>query len=141
MGRFPGRATAFMGAPSVFDSAVLRPRRTYFCFPGWLMLLLVSGTAFAGGPKYVAGVSFFNPGVMGQPVHWAGGEVNYYVDRGPLNSAVTNRQATAMVDAAAALWSAVPTAGVTLTDRGSLNEDVNGSNILISGTNFTVTNE
>jgi hypothetical protein len=34
-----------------------------------------------------------------------------------------------MVDAAAALWSAVPTAGVTLTDMGPLNEDVNGANI------------
>jgi len=32
-----------------------------------------------------------------------------------------------MVDAAAALWSAVPTAGVTLTDNGPLNEDVSGS--------------
>ena len=37
-----------------------------------------------------------------------------------------------MVDAAAALWSAVPTAGVTLTDMGPLNEDVNGSNIQVN---------
>ena len=37
-----------------------------------------------------------------------------------------------MVDAAAALWSAVPTAGVTLTDMGSLNEDVSGSNIQVN---------
>ena len=37
-----------------------------------------------------------------------------------------------MVDAAAALWSAVPTAGVTLTDMGPLNEDVNGSNIAVN---------
>ena len=35
-----------------------------------------------------------------------------------------------MVDAAAALWSAVPTAGVTLVDAGPLNEDVSGSNIV-----------
>jgi hypothetical protein len=77
----------------------------------------------------VAGVSFFNPGVLGQPVHWSGGQVNYYVDQGPLSSGVTNQQATAMVDAAAALWSAVPTAGVTLSDMGPLNEDVSGSNI------------
>jgi hypothetical protein len=108
----------------------------------WLLaLLLMPVSAVAGGPKYVAGVSYFNPGVVGQPVHWANGQLNYYVDQGPLNSSVTNAQATAMVDAAAALWSAIPTAGVTLTDKGALNEDVNGSNILISGTNFTVTNE
>jgi hypothetical protein len=37
-----------------------------------------------------------------------------------------------MVDAAAALWSAVPTAGVTLTDKGPLNEDVNGSDELVN---------
>jgi len=89
----------------------------------------------------VAGVSYFNPGVAGQPVHWASGQVNYYVDQGPLNSTVTNQQATAMVDAAAALWSAIPTAGVTLTDKGTLNEDVNGANLYLGGAHFAVTNE
>jgi hypothetical protein len=108
----------------------------------WLLaLLLVPASVVAGGPKHVAGVSYFNPGVVGQPLHWANGQLNYYVDQGPLNSSVTNAQAKAMVDAAAALWSAIPTAGVTLTDKGSLDEDVNGSSILISGTSFTVTNE
>ena len=106
-----------------------------------LALLLLAPAAFAGGPKYVAGVTYFNPAVLGQPIHWAGGQVNYYVDQGPLNSTVTNQQATAMVDAAAALWCAVPTAGVTLTDMGPLNEDVSGANIVVGGTNFTVTNE
>lgn len=94
-----------------------------------LLLLVSTAAAFAGGPKYVAGVSFFNPAVLGQPVHWSGGQLHYYVDQGPLNGTVNNQQATAMVDAAAALWSSVPTAGVTLTDMGSLNEDVSGSNI------------
>jgi hypothetical protein len=93
------------------------------------LALLAPAAVHAGGPKYVAGVSFFNPGVLGQPVHWPGGQVSYYVDQGPLNSEITNQQATAMVDAAAALWSAVPTAGVILTDQGSLNEDVSGANI------------
>jgi hypothetical protein len=106
-----------------------------------LLLWLAPAAAVAGGPKYVAGVSYFNPGVVGQPVHWANGQLNYYVDQGPLNSAVTNQQAKAMVDASAALWSAVSTAGVTLTDKGTLNEDVSGANIAVSGTNFTVTNE
>jgi hypothetical protein len=86
----------------------------------------------AGGPKYIAGTSFFNPAVIGQPVHWAGGQINYYVDQGPLSSFVSNQQATAMVDAAAALWSAVSTAGVTLTDSGPLNEDVSGANIAVN---------
>jgi hypothetical protein len=97
-----------------------------------IFLLLAPAPVLAGGPKYVAGTSFFNPAVLGQPVHWANGQVNYYVDQGPLSSSVSNQQATAMVDAAAALWSAVPTAGVVLTDRGPLNEDVNGSNIQVN---------
>ena len=104
-------------------------------------LLIVLPAAFAGGPRYVAGVTYFNPSVLGQPIHWAGGQLNYYVDQGPLSSTVTHQQAVAMVDAAAALWSAVPTAGVTLTDKGPLNEDVSGANIVASGTDFTVTNE
>src|ERR1035438_1419716 len=101
--------------------------------PAWplaaILLLLAPWTVWAGGPKYVAGVSFFNPAAKGQPVYWAGGQVNYYVDQGPLNGSVSNSQATAMVDAAAAIWSAVPTAGVTLTDKGQLNEDVTGWDI------------
>ncbi|HWA95550.1 MAG TPA: IPT/TIG domain-containing protein [Terracidiphilus sp.] len=85
-------------------------------------------TALAGGPKYIAGSTYFDPAVLGQPVHWKNGILNYYVDQGPLNASVPNAQAVAMVDAAAAIWSAVPTAGVVLTDKGSLNEDVNGLN-------------
>jgi hypothetical protein len=104
-------------------------------------LLGLAPAAVAGGPKYVAGVSYFNSGVIGQPLHWANGQLNYYVDQGPLNASVSNQQAKAMVDAAAALWSAIPTAGVTLTDMGALNEDVNGANIVVSGANFSVTNE
>jgi archaellum component FlaF (FlaF/FlaG flagellin family) len=125
---------------SVFYRSFARLCRATLALPIWL-LLFVSGTVHAGGPKYVAGTSFFNPGVLGQPMHWAGGQVNYYVDQGPFSSDLSNQQATAMVDAAAALWSAVSTAGVTLTDKGQLNEDVSGANIVVSGTNFTVANE
>ncbi|MGA3370839.1 MAG: IPT/TIG domain-containing protein [Terracidiphilus sp.] len=108
----------------------------------WLLAsLLAPAAAIAGGPRHVAGISYFNAGVLGQPIYWANGQLNYYVDQGPLNATVTNQQAKAMVDAAAALWSAVPTAGVTLTDMGQLNEDVSGANIVVSGTNFTVANE
>jgi len=97
-----------------------------------VLLLLVPARATAGGPKYIAGTSFFNPAVVGQPIHWADGQVSYSVDQGPLSGSVTNQQATAMVDAAAALWSAVSTDGVTLTDAGPLNEDVDGSNIAVN---------
>jgi hypothetical protein len=100
--------------------------------PALLLLALAPATACAGGPKYVAGPAYFNPSVLGQPLHWSGGQLRYFVDQGPLNSSISNVQVTAMVDAAAALWSAVPTAGVTLTDAGQLNEDVNGSNVQVN---------
>jgi hypothetical protein len=93
-------------------------------------VLLTPAVALAGGPRFIAGTAYFDPGVAGQPVHWAGGLVNYYVDQGPLNDQISNQQATAMVDAAAALWSTVLSAGVILTDRGSLNEDVSGANVV-----------
>ncbi len=96
------------------------------------MLVLTAPSVFAGGPKFVAGTDYFDPGVVGQPIHWAGGQVKYYVDQGPLNGSVTHDQATAIVDAAASLWSAVPTAGITLTNKGALNEDVNGTNTVVA---------
>jgi hypothetical protein len=95
-----------------------------------LTAAIAPATAFAGGPKYVAGTAYFNPAVVGQPVHWSGGVVNYYIDQGPLNGQINNLQATAMVDTAAALWNSVSTAGVLLTDSGSLNEDISGSNVV-----------
>ncbi len=113
--------------------------------PPWLLaalVLLSPPAAVAGGPRYVAGTSYFNAGVVGQPVRWANGQLNYYVDQGPLNGSVNHQQAAAMVDAAAAVWSAIPTVGVTLTDQGQLSEDVSGANIAVSNnTGFAVTNE
>ena len=96
----------------------------------FILLLLGCPALFAGGPKYVAGVSYFNPAVVGQPVIWEGGKVTYRVDQGPLSATVNNQQGRAMVDAAAALWSGVPTAAVQLTDGGELAEDVNGANVV-----------
>ena len=117
----------------MFDS--VRPSR--LCIVACLLGMAIAPSALlAGGPKYVAGSSYFNPAVMGQPVHWSGGQVQYYVDQGPLNGQIGNQQATAMVDAAAALWSAIPTAGVTLVDAGQLNEDVSSSNIVAGNAIF-----
>ena len=121
----------------MFASISIHSRKSTTRLLALSLTLLAPSIAFAGGPKYVAGVSFFNPAVLGQPIHWSGGQLHYYVDQGPLNSSVTNQQATAMVDAAASIWSAVPTARVTLTDMGSLNEDVNGSSI--AATNGIIT--
>src|ERR1700735_4266740 len=45
---------------------------------GCAWFLLGACAAYAGGPRYVAGVSYFNPAVLGQPVSWSGGQVRYY---------------------------------------------------------------
>ena len=103
-----------------------------------LTLLLAPETVLAGGPRYIAGATYFNPAVLGESLHWTNGQVNYYVDQGPLSSTVSNQQATAMVDAAAALWGAVPTAAVTLINRGPLNEDVSGSNIQVNSSGLII---
>lgn len=76
----------------------------------------------------MAGTTFFDPAAAGLPIRWAGGMVSYWVDQGPLNATIGNDQAVAMVDAAAALWNAVPTAAVSLKRQGWLNEDVSGTN-------------
>jgi hypothetical protein len=36
-------------------------------------------------PSTLPEPAYFNAAVLGQPVHWAGGQVNYYVDQGPLS--------------------------------------------------------
>jgi hypothetical protein len=98
-----------------------------------LAALLISSLPlplFAGGPRLVAGSTYFDSSAMGKSVRWAGGQVNYYVDQGPLSATVSNAEAVAMVDAAAALWSAVPTAAVSLADMGPLREDVSGFNAI-----------
>jgi len=121
-------AKVFPVALAIFPTS--KPRLFSF-----VLVLSASQIALAGGPKFVAGVNYFNPAVVGQAVHWSNGQVNYFVDQGPLNSEIDNQTAKAMVDAAAAIWTAVPTAAVNLIDAGNLAEDVSGANV-VPGTLF-----
>src|SRR5271170_393952 len=103
-------------------------RQAAFVLAILFFALLSLPSAFAGGPRWVAGVSYFGPSVLGQPLVWKNGVVNYYTDLGDLSPTVTQAQANAMVAAAAALWSGIPTAALQINATGSLAEDVNGSN-------------
>src|SRR5579864_2844860 len=47
-----------------------------------VLLIVLVELARAGGPQYVAGVSYFNAGLAGQPITWAGGTITYYSDLG-----------------------------------------------------------
>jgi IPT/TIG domain len=97
---------------------------------GSLTLLAGAAPSFAGGPRWVAGPSYFNASAKGQPVVWANGQINYYVDQGSLSATVNNAQANAMVASAVAVWNAVPTAAVKFTVIARLSEDVNGTNVM-----------
>lgn len=92
-------------------------------------LLLLSQLSFAGGPLYVAGVSTFQPGLAGTPITWANGNVLYYTDQGDLSPLLPSTTADQFVADAFSRWTSIPTAALTATRAGSLNEDVNGSNV------------
>lgn len=97
-----------------------------------IVAFLSAGLALAGGPKYVAGSSYFNTSSMGQPITWPLGQVNYYTDQGDLSPILPNAAANAFVANAFAQWTAAPTAALTAINAGQLAEDVNGSNIQVN---------
>lgn len=101
-------------------------------------VFLFAMIARAGGPEYVAGSSFFNSSMMGQPLIWSVGSVNYYTDQGDLSPILPNASANALVASSFAQWTAVTSAALNVTAAGQLAEDVNGSNIEINF-NGTVT--
>src|SRR5580698_1212054 len=95
------------------------------------IVLFFAVLARAGGPKYVAGSSYFNASTMSQPLTWSLGQVNYYTDQGDLSPILPNSAANAFVASAFAQWTSVSTAALTATNAGQLAEDVNGSNIAV----------
>jgi hypothetical protein len=101
------------------------------------MLMFGVEAAHAGGPRWVAGSSYFNASVEGQAVVWNGGQVTYYTDLGDLSAEVSQAQANAMVATAAAAWSGVSAAAVSITWGGSLAEDVNGTNVIAGANGVT----
>ena len=99
------------------------------CFRLVVMLVLGQAAALASGPHWVAGVTYFDPAAKGTPVVWAGGQVKYYLDQGRLSTLESNFSFSQILYDAAAVWSSVPTAQLTIVNAGTLNEDVNGSNV------------
>src|SRR5271165_4000746 len=94
------------------------------------MISLIAETrAYAGGPRWTAGSSYFNASAKGKPIVWANGQIGYYVDLGSLSPIVTENQARTMIANAVAVWNSVATAAVKITYKGMLSEDVNGTNV------------
>jgi hypothetical protein len=94
-----------------------------------VIVLLCTVVARAGGPKYIAGTSYFDPTVTGQPLTWIRGSLLYYTDQGDLSPALPNASANNFVAAAFNQWASVPTAALSPTRAGQLAEDVNGTNV------------
>jgi len=92
----------------------------------------------AGGPNYVAGTSYFEPSMTGQPLVWPGGVITYYTDQGDLSPFLPNASANSFVAGAFSQWTSVPTAAVTATSGGQLAENVSGSNVYVNA-NGTIT--
>src|ERR1700733_7227945 len=86
----------------------------------------------AGGPKCVAGWSYFDWTPSGQPLVWPQGEITYYTDQGDLSPILPNASANSFVASAFSQWTSVPTAALTATAEGQLAEDVNGTNVTVN---------
>ena len=86
----------------------------------------------AGGPKSIAGTSYFDPSTVGQPLVWSEGLITYYTDQGDLSSILPNASANSLVVDSFSQWSSVPTAAVAITRAGQLAEDVNGVNVILN---------
>ena len=87
----------------------------------------------AGGPKCVAGSSYFDATTKGQPLIWAQGTVLYYTDQGDLSPILPNATANSFVANAFSQWTSVPTAALAVSIGGPLAEDVNGTNVVRNG--------
>lgn len=94
------------------------------------LVLFISGSpSFAGGPKYIAGTTYFNSGMSGTPLTWANGSVVYYTDQGNLSPILPVPSADAFVASAFSQWTTISTAAISATRAGQLAEDVSGSNV------------
>src|ERR1700734_1902729 len=87
-----------------------------------------AATAWAGGPRWVTGPPYFT--TSGVPVVWYTNQPLYFTDPGDLSATVNHTSADALVAAAASVWN-VPTATLTLSQGGSLDEHVSGTNTFL----------
>ena len=93
-----------------------------------LCLCMVQTAAHGASVRWVTSRPPWN--YDGTPFTWNRNDLTYWVDNGPLSSAVPNATATTMVAAAAAVWN-IQYSNLTLTQGGSLAEDVSSSNVYL----------
>ncbi len=96
------------------------------------IVLAFSLSLRAGGPKQIAGPTYFDPSMTGQPLVWPQGLITYYTDQGDLSSILPNTSANSFVASSFAVWTSVSTAAIGATSGGELGEDVNGTNVILN---------
>ena len=89
-------------------------------------------SAQAGGPKYIAGASYFNSGLAGTPLTWSQGAITYYTDQGDLSPILPGPSADAFVASALSQWTSIPIVSVVVTHGGQLAENVSGANVFVN---------
>jgi len=97
------------------------------------LMLLLPQMGSAGGPRYIAGVNYFDAGTKGTPLTWAQGSISYYTDQGDLSPLLVHAAADLFVADAFSDWTSIPAAAVATTLAGQLGEDVNGTNVIANG--------
>ncbi len=86
----------------------------------------------AGGPKCIAGRSYFDPNTTGQPLTWPQGLITYFTDQGDLSPILPNALANSFVSDAFNRWANVSTAALNVSSGGILAEDVRGTNVTVN---------
>jgi hypothetical protein len=88
-----------------------------------LPLLLVSMSAFAGGPMAVGSPYI---GDDGKIVTWATMPIVYHLDGGPMSSTINHSAAVTRVAKMFSVWSSVSTASVSFTNGGAIKSVADG---------------
>lgn len=92
-----------------------------------LSVSIVMTSAHAAGPRWVSGAKWYNDS---RAMNWYRPDVQYFVDSGGLSASVDHAAATALVDAAASVWT-VEGIPFSLGNGGSLDEDVSSENVYL----------
>ncbi len=93
-----------------------------------LVCALVSLPASASNVRWVTSRPLWSN--EGTVMVWNRNDLTYWMDNGPLSTSVSNAAATAMVAAAAGVWN-IQYSNLSLTQGGSLGEDVSSNNVYL----------